>query len=121
MSESSSWTYPTSRAVEPAARPPKFHQEEAVVGETLNNYITKEPSDDGTYVKIITHSERIEKIRQPLTPEEIAEKKKQDKIAAGIIGTVAIAFFGFIGWVTYQDEKQHRNRPRPVQERKDES
>lgn len=74
--------------VEPSA--PKFHKENAVVGVTLNDYTDRQPSEDGTYVKVVVHRERIELIEQPPTPEEIAQKKAdQDrafKIGAVLIG-----------------------------------
>lgn len=83
----------------------RFHAEETAPGVELNNYTKRTPSEDGTYVMVVTHTERIEKIKQPPTPEEIAERKRQDKIMGMILGGMALAFFGFIGTMVYIDEK----------------
>lgn len=86
----------------------KYHQEEAVPGVELQNYTKRVPSEDGTYVIVTTHQEKIEKIKQPPTPEEIAQRKKQDRIAGGILAGVGLAFFSFIGWAIYKDEQRLR-------------
>lgn len=86
----------------------KYHQEEAVPGVELNNYTKRVPSEDGTFVIVTTHEEKIEKVKQPPTPEEIAERKKQDRIALSILGGLGVVFFGFVGWMAHQDEKRLR-------------
>lgn len=89
---------------------PKYHKENAVVGVKLENYTKREPSEDGTYVLVTNHTERIEKIKQP---EEIeAEKaeaealqKAQDKMAMRVIAGVGVGLVGFFAWLTYMDRK----------------
>lgn len=91
--------------------PPVRETREAYeAGAKLNNYTNKVVNEDGTYVKIITHTERIEKIPQPLTPEERAEQKKQERIGLAIVGGIVVAFLGIMGWAAYQEEKTNRLR-----------
>lgn len=90
----------------PLPRRPEYHQEEAVPGVELNNYVKRVPSEDGTYVLVTEHEERIEKIKQPLTPEEQAAKRKQERIALAVLGGLGVSFFGFLGWVSYLDAKK---------------
>jgi len=99
---------PFVRPVAPPPPSPKYHQEEAVVGEPLENYTKRVPSDDGTYVKVTTHTERIEKIKQPPTPEEQAAQAKRDAIALGIFGSIVTAVVGIVGYAIYKDEQSQK-------------
>ena len=99
---------------EPTAK--KYHKEPAIPGETLNNYTTKVPSEDGKYVKITSHTERIELIKQPPTPEEIAERKRleeEEKAAEKkflrIVGGILGGFLALVFGMAWYDERQHRN------------
>lgn len=94
---------------EPVASGPPVHTEGTAPGAQLRNYVNKNVSEDGTYVTIVTHSERIEMVPQPLTPEEIAQQKKTERIGIIVAGVIATAFFGVMGWVIYQDEKSFRD------------
>lgn len=88
--------FPDRLATEPSA--PKFHKENVVTGETLNDYTDRIASEDGTYVKVIVHKERIDLIEQPPTPEELAQRKDDQKnalkltaiLAGGAVATVVV-------------------------------
>lgn len=89
---------------------PPIHTEGAAPGEELHNYTTKKASDDGKYVVITNHSERIEMLPQPLTPEEIEAQKKAERTAA-FVGVGAIGLMlGFFGWIVWMDEKVNKDR-----------
>lgn len=103
---------------EPKVEFPKFHAQETVPGIQLDNYTRREPSEDGQYVLITTHAERIEKIKQPPTPEEIAEAKaekakqaKKDKIFNAVAAGFGLLFLGGLGFAAYKDEQKYRNAP----------
>lgn len=105
---------PTVRS-EPREGHTEFHSEVAIPGVDLNNYTKKTPSEDGKYVTIVQHQEWIEKIKQPPTPEEIAEakaeaeaRKKADRIVGAVVGTIFLGFFGLVGIATWQDEKKRK-------------
>jgi hypothetical protein len=91
--------------------PPPVTREDYEAGAKLNNYTNKVVNEDGTYVKIITHTERIEKIPQPLTPEERAEQRKQERIGLAIVGGIVVSFLGIVGWGIWQEEKTNRESP----------
>lgn len=98
---------------------PPIHNEGTAPGAQLRNYVNKNVSEDGTYVTIVTHSERIELVPQPLTPEEIAQQKKTERVGLIVAGTLGALFLGVMGWVVYQDEKSFREEeptttPKPV-------
>lgn len=80
--------------------PPKYHQENAVVGVTLDNYETITPSEDGKYVVVVNHSEHIELIKQPLTPEEKAAKKAADQKALLVLAGIAGGILAIGYWLT---------------------
>jgi hypothetical protein len=110
----------TWRIPEPSRIHPKYHQEEAVVGVPLESYTKREPSDDGTYVKITSHSERIEKIKQPPTPEEKAAQQKQERIAAGVVGGIVLGFVGLVGWLSWLDSKEPKRHLKAVPDQPEE-
>ena len=102
---------PTPRPFEP--RPTTGYEwpdtgEAHAKGEELHNYTTRKISEDGKYAIVTKHTEKIESIPQPPTPEEIAAQKKAEKIALAIVGTLAAGFIGIVGWVTYKDEQNYR-------------
>lgn len=97
---------PHRAPVDPAA--PKFHKENAVVGVTLNDYTDREPSEDGKYVKVTVHRERIEMIEQPPTPLEIAEKKEQQKHVLKFSAVIAVGLLGVAGILNALERKQQR-------------
>lgn len=89
---------PQAPRVHPEPAAPQYHKENSVVGVTLNDYTDREPSEDGTYVKVVVHKERIELIEQPPTPEELAQRKEDQKqalklaavLAGGAVATVLV-------------------------------
>lgn len=85
-----------------------IHTEGAAPGVALDNYRRVVASDDGTYVTVTNHTERIEYVPQPPTPEEVAQQKKSERLAMMISGGIGALFLGVIGWVIYQDEKSSR-------------
>ena len=89
--------------------------EDTVPGVEMQNFTLRTPSEDGTYVKVTTHTERIIKIPQPPTPAELEEKRKSDilfaKIAAGV-GTTLVALFAL---AVYADTKATRYRSTAVE------
>ena len=87
---------------------PPVHTDGTAPGAELHNYTNKVVSEDGTYVTITTHSERIEIIPQPLTPEELAEQKKTERTALAIAGGIGVLFFGLMGFLIYMDDKSMR-------------
>lgn len=91
---------PQLHYVTPATQPSKYTREEVVPGVVLENYVKRIPSDDNTYVLVSTHSERIEKIKQP---DEIAAEKRAARIGAAIFGTIAAGFIGLMGYIAYKD------------------
>lgn len=76
----------------------RIHKDAWAPGVTLNDYTDREPSEDGTYVKVITHKERVELIEQPPTPEELEQRKEDQKqalklaavLAGGAVATVVV-------------------------------
>lgn len=86
---------------------PEFHQENAVLGLSLENYVRRTPNEDGTHVVMIEHKEWIEKIKKPLTPEEKAEKAEAAKLKAKnearIAFGVGLAVVAGIGGLVYFD------------------
>lgn len=80
---------PTQHRATTEAAAPVYHKENSIVGVDLQDYTTREPSEDGTYVKVIVHKERIELIEQPPTPEEIAQRKEDQKQALKLFAIVA--------------------------------
>lgn len=85
-----------------------YHDEESVPGVELQNYVKRTPSDDGTYVVVVTHAERIEMIPQPLTPEELAQKREEEKFVLKIVGGMVAGFLGFMGLIAYLDSKEQK-------------
>lgn len=87
----------------PAAVPTaksEYHHEEVVAGQELENYLKREADEDGLYVKVVSHEEWIEKIRQPATPEELSyirERTTRRNRAWLIVGSVSIAAAGLVG------------------------
>lgn len=97
----------------------KEKPEEYVPGHDLENYKRRAPSADGTYVLVTTHTERIEMIPQPPTPEEVAERKaerekqeaaqaKSDKRTAIVVGTLTTLFLSGLGFLMYKDLENQR-------------
>lgn len=79
--------------------PAREHGDQIVEGVKLDNYCTREMIEAGTHVLIIDHSEYLEPIPVPPTPEELAaaalakseEKKLMIKVWGGVAaGTVVI-------------------------------
>lgn len=96
-------------APEPIQRQtPEYTQEPTVAGVELNNYTKRVPNDEGTYVFVTVHEERIELIRQPPTPEELEAKRKLERTALRTLGVVGVVFIGFLGWAVRQDAKRDR-------------
>lgn len=104
---------------------PKYHQEEAVIGVELNNYTKRVPDEEGKYVLVTTHTERIERIKQPeeIEAEKQEEKarKRSDAIAATVVGGIVVGFLGLLGWIAYKEDQKvlneqgdriHRNNER---------
>jgi len=87
---------------------PRFHKDNAIVGVTLNDYTDREPSEDGQYVKVTVHRERIELIEQPLTPEELAEEKEKQKMNFRVGAVVAAGLVGVAGILQVLDRKSQR-------------
>lgn len=87
---------------------PQFTEEVFPDGVVLNNYTKRVPSVDGKYVVVTTHSERVEMIPQPPTPEELEAQAKAEKTAAIVVGLLGAAFLGLIGWVGWQENKTQR-------------
>jgi hypothetical protein len=96
---------PPLRPRTPSPARKSFHDEAIVVGTTLDNYRSREPTEDGLHVKIIEHSEWFEKVKQPPTPEEIAQRKAEDKKANIIAGVVGVTVLGALGAIVYLDNK----------------
>ncbi len=119
MSEHTPESFGTSYP-RPVTSFPKFHQEEAIAGVPLENYTKRVPSEDGTYVMITTHTERIEKIKQPLTPEEKAAQEKQAKIALAVVGAIGSGFIGLVGWLAWLDSREPKRHLQAVPDQKDE-
>lgn len=88
----------------------KVHKDAWAPGVELHDYTDREPSEDGTYVKVVTHKERIELIEQPPTPEEVAEAKEQRKHSAIIGGIVAVGLVGVAGILQVLDRRQVRGQ-----------
>lgn len=93
-------------ASDPAA--PKFHKDAWAPGVTLDSYTKREPDEGGKYVLVTEHKERIELIEQPLTPEQIAEKKEQQKVALWFSGAFAAGLVGLAGILHVLDRKSQR-------------
>lgn len=93
--------------VDPASQR-KYHSENAQVGVELNSYIKKTPSDDGTYVLIVSHHEHIEKIRQPLTPEEIEAKKAEERFMAKVVGAVVLGGISLMAFASIVESRSHK-------------
>lgn len=98
-----------SSVVTPIDRPKEFHTDVALPGMKLEDYTKRVPSEDGLTVHIVQHKEWLEKIPQPPTPQEIAEakaqRKKENRIVAGVLTGAALLFGGFI----FYDVRQRRN------------
>jgi hypothetical protein len=77
-------------------------------GEELHNYTTRKISEDGTYAIVTTHSEKVEHIPQPPTPEEIAAQKKAERIAMAVVGSIIVGVLGIAGWASYKEEQNYR-------------
>ena len=82
--------------------------ESVAKGVELHNYTSRQISEDGTYAIVTTHTERVEDIPQPPTPEEIAAQKRSERIASAIVGSVVIGFVAIFGWVAYKEEKNYQ-------------
>lgn len=85
---------------------PEFHKEPFVAGRALSDYTTRTPDDEGTYVHVVEHKEWIEKIKQPLTPEEKAEleaqrerQRQEDKERRAFNAKVFLGFVGIVAGV----------------------
>lgn len=102
---------PPDPTVRPKTGHPEFIREEVVVGVELQNYTKRTPNEDGTHVVVITHEEHIEKIKQPPTPEEVAQAREdrrfRQKLLAGF-GAVTVVVIGVVGVV------ERNRRPRYV-------
>lgn len=110
---------PPPRVIESAKkeRNPEFHRENAVVGVPLENYTKKVPSEDGKYVVITTHAERIEKIKQPeeIEAEKLereqqraeaeARRKAENKMAVKVLAGIGAVCAAVIGWAVYVEHK----------------
>lgn len=107
-----SWS--PDRPSEPRAN---FTEEEVEPGVVLQSYTKRSPSEDGTYVVVTTHNERIERVPQPPTPEELAAQAKSERIAMLVVGGMVASFLGLVGWLAYQDEKKSREERRLRNER----
>jgi len=103
---------PVIQQTNAAPKNPEFHQENAVVGIELNNYSKRTPSEDGTYVVVVNHTERIEKIVQPPTEEELAHQRSKEKLAMKLWAGVGTAFAVLGTAIVIVEAK----RPRPVQQ-----
>jgi len=79
-------------------------------GRELHSYTRKEPIDDGKYILVTKHSEHLEKVQQPLTPEEKAAQARETKIILSVLGTIAAGFFGLVGYTVYKDEQAYKKR-----------
>lgn len=76
----------------------------------MEDYTKRTPNAEGTHVHIVQHKEWVEKIRQPPTAEEIAQRRKDNKIIAGIFGgLVGLGVLAF-GGLIYADEKKRRKQ-----------
>jgi hypothetical protein len=93
---------PQMHYVTPPMQPSKYTREEVVPGVVLENYIKRQPDEDGQYVLVTTHSERLERIKQP---EEIAAEKKAERTALAVIGSVVVGAVGLLIWGSYREEK----------------
>lgn len=83
--------------------------EEALMGVTLRNYTTREVLEDHpTHVLVTKHTEKLEKLPQPPTPEELKAQKRAEKIAAGVLITIVGGFLGLVGYAVYKDEQSMR-------------
>lgn len=89
---------------------PKFHKENAVVGIDLQDYTAREPSEDGKYVKVTIHKERIELIEQPPTAEEIEAQKEQRRLNVVVGAVVATGLLGLAGILQVLDRRAVRGR-----------
>lgn len=86
-----------------ANRPPRVEQpreksyasEVTVPGEELRDYTTRSTNDEGTVVHVVQHKEWFEKVPQPPTAEELAQRKKENRIIAGLIGGALLLLGGF--------------------------
>jgi hypothetical protein len=119
MSETPSFYTTYNQIDEP--RPKKYTSEEVVAGVVLENYVKRTPSEDGQYVTVVRHSEKIELIPQPPTPEEIAARKEQDKMFIKVFAGIGVAFFGFIGLMTALEVRGEKLKLQAAQRKTDES
>lgn len=87
---------------------PKYYDEDFAPGVELNNYLKRTPSSDETYVVVVDHSEHVEKIRQPPTPEEIAEKKEADNRRLKILAGTGAFLLGVLSLFAWSESKRPR-------------
>lgn len=85
-----------------------YSSEVSVPGEELRDYTTRSANAEGTVVHVVQHKEWFEKIPQPPTPEEIAARKKENRILLGVmagLGTGALCLFG---WLSLNEKRSRR-------------
>lgn len=82
--------------------------EASAPGIHLNSYTRRDASEDGKYVIVTTHTERVEAIPQPPTEAELAAQAKADKVALIVVGIFITGFFSLIGYTVYKEEQEAR-------------
>ena len=91
-----------------APRQKSYSNEVTVAGQELRDYTTRTANEEGTHVHVVQHQEWLEKIPQPPTPEEVAQKKKEDKIFAGVMGGLLGGALLLFGGLAVADSRSRR-------------
>lgn len=102
--------------MEPQHMSPEYHMEAAHPGVELNSYSKRTASEDGKYVVIVEHKEKMELIKQPPTPEELAHQRKIETIGMYLLGGVLVVGGVLFGWALYEQDKEYRRQQRVAEE-----
>lgn len=85
----------------------KYHSDNAVPGLSLYNYTDRKPSEDGKYVVVTTHTERVELIIQEPTELEKKEKRESDQFRLLVVCGSAVFIAGTYFTYKYLEAKRH--------------
>lgn len=85
----------------------RYHTDVVIPGITLDDYTRRVPDEEGLYVLVTQHKEWLEEIKQPPTPQEIAQKKADERAALKVLGWVAASVVGVFGALIYLDGKKN--------------
>lgn len=85
----------------------KYHTDNVVAGLSLYNYTDRKPSDDGKYVVVTTHTERVELIVQEPTELEKKEKREADQFRLLVVCGSAVFIAGTYFTYKYLEARRH--------------